>query len=112
MSTSRVQPWPVPRLSRRYLMDQRLLLRGGADAVFHGRTKDISENGLGAIVAGELDADDPLQLEFYLPGKLNVVKLMAQVRYHQGFQYGFQFLDMTDQQRAMLREAIIVLPLA
>ena len=111
MSTSRVQPWPVPRLSRRYLMDQRLLLRG-SNATFHGRTKDISENGLGAIVAGDLDSDDPLQLEFYLPGKLNVVKLKAEVRYHQGFQYGFQFLDLSDQQRDMLREAIIVLPLA
>jgi hypothetical protein len=92
-------------------MDQRLLLRGGS-AVFHGRTKDISETGLGAIVAGELDTDDPLQLEFYLPGKLNVVKLKAEVRYHQGFQYGFQFVEMNDQQRDMLREAIIVLPLA
>src|SRR5215471_3943806 len=111
MSTSRVQPWPVPRLSRRYCMDQRLLLRG-SNAIFHGRTKDISESGLGAIVAGELDTGDPLQLEFYLPGKLNIVKLMAEVRYHQGFQYGFQFLGMDNQQRDMLREAIIVLHLA
>jgi hypothetical protein len=92
-------------------MDQRLLLRG-AHAIFHGRTKDISESGLGAIVAGELNINDPLELEFYLPGKLNPVKLMAEVRYHQGFQYGFQFLDMSDQQRDMLREAIIVLPVA
>ena len=55
-------------------MDQRLLLRG-ARVTFHGRTKDISESGLGAIVAGELDANQPLELEFYLPGKLNLFKL-------------------------------------
>jgi len=109
MSTSRVQPWPVERACRRYLMDQRLLLRG-ARAVFHGRTKDISEMGVGAIVAGELNTDEALELEFYLPGKLNPVKLTAEVRYHQGFQYGFQFLDITDQQREMIREAIVVLP--
>jgi hypothetical protein len=111
MSTSRVQPWPVERVHRRYLMDQRLLLRG-TQAVFHGRTKDISENGLGAVVAGELDTDQPLQLEFYLPGRLNPVKLAAEVRYHQGFQYGFQFLNVDDQERNMIRESIIVLPLA
>jgi hypothetical protein len=92
-------------------MDQRLLLRG-ARAVFHGRTKDISESGLGAVVAGELDTGEPLQLEFYLPGKLNPVKLAAEVRYHQGFQYGFQFLDVSEQQRNMIRESIIVLPVA
>jgi len=90
-------------------MDQRLLLRG-ARATFHGRTKDISENGLGAVVAGELDADESLELEFYLPGKLNLVKLTAEVRYHQGFQYGFRFMGIDDQQRNMIRESIIVLP--
>lgn len=90
-------------------MDQRLLLRG-AGATFHGRTKDISENGLGAVVAGELDANAPLELEFYLPGRLNAVKLAAEVRYHQGFQYGFQFLDVNNQQRDMIRESIIILP--
>ena len=90
-------------------MDQRLLLRG-ARVTFHGRTKDISESGLGAIVAGELDANQPLELEFYLPGKLNLFKLAAEVRYHQGFQYGFQFVDINDQQRNMIRESIIVLP--
>jgi len=109
MSTSRVQPWPVERVCRRYLMDQRLLLRG-TQTVFHGRTKDISENGVGAIVAGELNTEEALELEFYLPGKLNPVKLKAEVRHHHGFQYGFRFLDISDQQREMIREAIIVLP--
>lgn len=106
---STVQPWPVQRACRRYLMDQRLLLRGEHE-LLHGRTKDISENGLGAVVAGELDTDQPLQLEFYLPGKLNPVKLSAEVRHHLGFQYGFQFLDVNDQERNMIRESIIVLP--
>jgi PilZ domain-containing protein len=109
MALSSVQPWPVSRVCRRYLMDQRLLLRG-AGSTLHGRTKDISENGLGAVVAGELNTNETLELEFYLPGKLNPVKLAAEVRYHQGFQYGFQFMDINDQQRNMIRESIIVLP--
>jgi hypothetical protein len=91
-------------------MDQRLLLKGAT--VFHGRTKDISEGGLGATVAGELKAGEQLQLEFYLPGKLNPLQLMAEVRYHQGFQYGLRFLDINEEQRSMIREAIGDLPLA
>jgi PilZ domain len=91
-------------------MDQRLLLRAGT--VFHGRTRDISEGGLGATVAGELKPDQPLELEFYLPGKLTPLRLLAEVRYHQGFQYGLRFLDITDEQRGLIREAIGDLPLA
>jgi len=100
----------MPRAYPRYLMDQRLILRAGA--VFHGRTKDISEGGLGATVAGELRTDDPVELEFYLPGKLSPVKIMAEVRYRQGFQYGFQFLDTSPEQRFAIREATLQLPLA
>jgi hypothetical protein len=100
----------MPRAYPRYAMDQRLILRAGM--VFHGRTKDISEGGLGATIAGELQTDDPVELEFYLPGKLSPMKIMAEVRYRQGFQYGFRFLDVTPEQRFAIREATIQLALA
>lgn len=100
----------MPRAYPRYSMDQRLILRAGM--VFHGRTKDISEGGLGATIAGELQTDDPVELEFYLPGKLSPMKIMAEVRYRQGFQYGFRFLDVTPEQRLAIREATIQLALA
>ena len=100
----------MPRAYPRYLMDQRLILRAGV--VLHGRTKDISEGGLGATVAGELHTDDPVELEFHFPGKLSPMKLMAEVRYRQGFQYGFRFLDATAEQRLAIREATLQLALA
>lgn len=80
--------------------------------VFHGRTKDISEGGLAATVAGELQTDSPVELEFHLPGKPSAMKLTAEVRYRQGFQYGFRFLEATREQRDMIREATVRLPLA
>lgn len=110
MSTLHRQTWALPRAFPRYLMDQRLILRAGI--VFHGRTKDISEGGLGATVAGELQTDDPVELEFYLPGKLSPMKIQAEVRYRQGFQYGFRFLDVTPEQRLAIREATLQLALA
>ncbi len=102
--------WAVPRAFPRYLIDQRVVLR--AQGVFHGRTKDISEGGLGATIAGELNGKPIVELEFHLPGKPTPLRLKAEIRYHQGFQYGFRFIDVDDQQRKMIREATIHLPLA
>jgi hypothetical protein len=107
--------WSTARAFARYLMDQRLVLVSGGvfyGGVFHGRTKDISEGGLGATVAGELNRQEPVQLDFYLPGRSMVLKIKAAICYHQGFQYGFRFLDATDEQCAMIREATLQLPLA
>lgn len=103
-------PWTTPRAFPRYLIDQRLVLKAGS--IFHGRTKDISEGGLGATVAGELKRDSIVELELYLPGRLMPLQLRAEIRYHQGFQYGFRFVDATDHQRMMIREAAVNLALA
>src|SRR5215470_3853516 len=96
--------WKHPRAFPRYLMDQRLLLRAGK--IFHGRTKDISESGLGATVAGQLPHNEPIEVEFTLSGTSVTFKVMAEIRYNQGFQYGLRFLDITDAQRAQIREAV------
>jgi hypothetical protein len=80
--------------------------------VLHGRTKDISEGGLAATVAGELPADTPVELEFHLPGNPSPMKITAEVRYRQGFQYGFHFVEATCEQRDLIREATVRLPLA
>jgi PilZ domain len=95
--------WSVPRIAPRYLMDQRLIIR--AERLLHGRTKDISESGVGATVAGELNIGDVVELEFHLTGSLTAVKLRAEVKYRQGFQYGFHFLDITELEKNGIREA-------
>ena len=110
MTTRPQLQWSTTRAFPRHLLDQRIVLRSGG--VFHGRTKDISEAGLGATVAGELPGDGLVELEFYLPGKLTPLQLKAEIRYHQGFQYGFRFVDTTEQQRELIREATANLPLA
>jgi hypothetical protein len=86
-------------------MDQRLIVR--AERMLHGRTKDISENGVGATVAGELNIGEAVELEFYLTGSLTPVKLRAEVMYRQGFQYGFHFLNITELERSGIRQAAL-----
>ena len=103
MSTPPGTTWKHPRAYPRFLMDQRLLLTAGV--TLHGRTKDISESGLGATVAGELSRRGPVELEFCLPGTSVPLKITAEIRYHLGFQYGFRFLHITDKQRTQIREA-------
>ena len=110
MTTRPQLQWSTTRAVPRYLLDQRVVLRSGG--IFHGRTKDISEAGLGATVAGELPGNGLVELEFYLPGTLTPLQLQAEIRYHQGFQYGFRFVDATEQQRDLIREATANLPLA
>lgn len=95
--------WSVARVEPRYLMDQRLIIRGGR--LLHGRTKDISENGMGATVAGELNIGEVVELDFYLTGSLTPVKLKAAVKYRQGFQYGFHFIGITELEKSGIREA-------
>jgi hypothetical protein len=91
-------------------MDQRLVVKAGV--TLHGRTKDISESGLGATVAGELKMHEPVELELYLPGSLVLQRFAAEVRYRRGFQYGFCFLHATDQQKSLIREAALYLTVA
>ena len=110
MTTRPQLQWSIPRAFPRHLLDQRIVLRSGG--VFHGRTRDISEAGLGATVAGELPRNGLVDLEFNLPGKETPLQLKAEIRYHQGFQYGFRFVEATEEQRALIREATVNLPLA
>jgi hypothetical protein len=91
-------------------MDQRLVIKAGT--TLHGRTKDISESGVGATVAGELKMHETVELELYLPGSLAPQRFAAEVRYRRGFQYGFCFLHATDQQKNLIREAALYLSLA
>jgi c-di-GMP-binding flagellar brake protein YcgR len=96
--------WPNPRAHPRYLMDQRLIVK--TTSPLHGRTKDISEGGMGATVAGEILTNRPVELHFHLPGSPTPLKIMAEVRHRQGFQYGFRFLAASEQQKSQIRQAV------
>jgi hypothetical protein len=107
MLDTRPEQWSPARTVVRYQMDQRLVVRAGT--TLHGRTKDISEIGLGATVAGELNLDQEVELEFFVTGSLTPFKLKAEVRYLQGFHCGFRFVNVTDQELSIIREAILYL---
>ena len=59
--------------------------------VVRGRTVDISESGISAMLRVEVPLGEVVRLEFTLP--LGDVEVLATVRQRTAFRYGFQFID-------------------
>ncbi len=102
------------RRFRRHLLDVRLAVtvqRHGVKTTIYGRCKHIGEGGLGGIMAGELNPQEIVALEFSLPGVSDSVKIpRAVVRYRHGFHHGFEFLTLTPQQMETIKKSARSLP--
>lgn len=101
MSQNKQHPWTLPRAHSRYLLDLRVVVR--AKETFIGRTKDIAEGGLGATIPSDIDIGQIVELELQLSEARDPLKIKAEVRYRHGFQYGFKFVQITEQQKEMIR---------
>jgi hypothetical protein len=110
MSAAHKEPWSTPRAFPRFLIDIRVVIRG--KDVLYGRTKDLGEGGLGATIPGSIEIGQIAEVEFQLPLHNEPLRLKTEVRYRQGFQYGFRFLHITEDQREMIRRATRDLPVS
>jgi hypothetical protein len=110
MSQNKQHPWTLPRAHSRYLLDLRIIVR--AKETLIGRTKDLAEGGLGATIPNNINIGEIVELELQLPDTKEPLKIKAEVRYRQGFQYGFKYIDITEQQKAMIRRTTRDLHLA
>jgi hypothetical protein len=110
MSQNKQHPWTLPRAHTRYLLDLRIVVR--AKETLIGRTKDIAEGGLGATIPSNIDIGEIVELELQLPGSNELLKIKAEVRYRHGFQYGFKYVEATQQQKEMIRRTTHDLRLA
>lgn len=127
--TIKIASDPGPDVERRGLprapCDQRLTVAAqGADGWqrFYGRIIDICEHGMGAIVPGVLTPGQDVVLQFSLldeaeqfSGPVRVkrnpekappkeFKLSAIVRQRSGFRYGFNFVAMSEADRAEIEK--------
>jgi TonB family protein len=80
-----------------------IVLRSGIPENLPGRCTDLSEGGVGAIVAGELIPGQQVAIELRLPNMGVPVRSRALVRYQQRLQCGLQFVGLTPEQRQMIR---------
>ena len=68
-----------------------------------GRSLDLSEGGIAAVLAGELQAGDPVGVEFLLPELGLGLQTSAVVRYHAALRSGLEFQSLSLEQQAMIR---------
>src|SRR3977135_4239361 len=80
-----------------------IALRSGVPENLPGRCTDISESGVGAVVAGELTAGQQVAVELRLPGVGVPVRARALVRYQSQLRCGLEFSGLSMEQREMIR---------
>lgn len=80
-----------------------IALRSGVPETLPGRCTDISETGLGAVVAGQLAAGQQVALELRLPNVGVPVRARSVVRYQSKLRCGLEFSNLSADQREMIR---------
>ena len=80
-----------------------IALRSGIPQNLPGRCTDVSEGGVGALVAGELTAGQQVAGELRLPNVGRPLRARALVRYQDKVRCGFEFVGLAAEQREMIR---------
>lgn len=80
----------------RYKLDVEICVYARDSEVVRGRTVDISESGISAILRIEVPVAEVVRLEFTLP--TGDVEIHAMVRQRNAFRYGFQFVESSTAQ--------------
>ena len=80
-----------------------LTLRSGTSGNIPGRTVNIGETGVAAILAGEFKAGEAMSLSFRLPSVGRPLHADAVVRHGSGLQYGLEFVNSSREQQEMIR---------
>lgn len=79
------------RRSPRFPLQIDITVHSRTSGALIGRTVDISESGISALLTMEVPVGEIVELEFVLPS--GPVNICATVRQKVAFRYGFQFLD-------------------
>lgn len=97
---------PSRRAFRRHHLNVPLdliALRSGIPEDLPGRCTDISEAGLGAVVAGELSSGQQVAIELRLPRVAVPVRARAIVRHQARLQCGLELVGLSPDQKDMIR---------
>ncbi len=99
---------PPDRRHRRYprfrseFPVQVTLLSGEEHQHLEAHCRDLSEAGIGLLIAAELKPGEVASLGFSIPGMPDTWDVRAVLRHRRGFHYGFEFLSLSKQQSVSL----------
>lgn len=80
------------------------VLRSGVPDTLPGRSLNVCERGIAAIVAGELVAGESVGVELQLPPLAEPLRTRALVRYQDRLRCGLEFVALSAEQRASIRD--------
>src|ERR1700722_5485581 len=80
------------------------VLRSGIPDAVPGRSVNVGEGGLAAMVAGELVPGESVAVEIRLPQSENPLRTRALVRHQDKLQYGMEFVGLSAQQQTAIRK--------
>lgn len=66
--------------------------------------KDLSEAGMGTLIAAELNLGEVVTLTFSIPGMSQPLEVRAVLRHRWGYHYGFEFLSLSASQKTALTD--------
>ncbi len=79
------------------------VLRSGLPSSIPGRSLDVGEGGVAAVLAAELQTGEWVAVEFQLPSAGYSLQTKAVVRHHNQLRCGLEFLGLSRDQRYMIR---------
>lgn len=93
----------VPRFQMQAPMDV-TVLRSGIPDTLPGRSLNVCERGIAAVIAGELVPGESVGVAVQLPLFTEPLRTRATVRYHDKLRCGMEFVALTAEQRASIRD--------
>ncbi len=101
------QSHPSRRRGRRYRVQAPVdvtVLRSGIPDTLPGRSVNLGEGGVAVVLAGELLPDEAVGLEIRLPLAADPLCTRALVRHHDKLRYGMEFVGLSVEQQAAIRD--------
>lgn len=80
------------------------LLAGGERQRLDAHSRDLSEAGIGVLLAAELNPGEVVTLGFSIPGSPHSWTIQAVLRHRRGYHYGFEFFALSDEQSQFLAQ--------
>jgi TonB family protein len=104
---AKAQGWEQPSRRRglRYPVQAALevtVLRSGIPDSLPGRSVNLGEGGVAAVLAGELLPGEAVGVEIRLPLESDRLRTRARVRYHDKLRSGMEFIGLSPEQRAAI----------
>jgi TonB family protein len=80
------------------------VLRSGIPDTFPGRSVNLGEGGVSAVLAGELSPGEAVGVEIRLPMVADPLRTRALVRHHDKLRSGLEFVGLSVEQQAAIRD--------